>query len=87
MSMVRNFGSSWCSVQEEHYLTLVENELARFSKERSVNSILVFPPLSSRFRFLTHKVVAQLPKLQSCSVGTEPKRRTVVYFKKIARQQ
>jgi predicted RNA-binding protein Jag len=86
MSTVSNFGSLWCS-SEDRYLTLVEKDLASFSRERSVNSVLIFPPLSPRFRFLIHKVVERWPELKSCSIGSEPKRRTVVYFEEIAHIQ
>ena len=85
--MISNFGSSWCSLDEDHYLTLVGKDLASFSKGTSVNRVLIFPPLSSRYRFLLHKVVERLPELKSCSVGSEPYRRTVVYFEDIERIQ
>jgi predicted RNA-binding protein Jag len=87
MSIVSYFGSLWCSLEEERYLTLVEKDLAGFSKEISVNRVLIFPPLSSRYRFLIHKVVERWPKLKSCSIGSEPIRRTVVYFEELARIQ
>ena len=83
MSTVSNFGVLWCSSEEERYLTLVENDLTFFSKKRSVKRVLVFPPLSSKFRFFIHKVVERWPELKSCSIGSEPNRRTVVYFKQI----
>ena len=83
MSSVSNFGVLCCSSEEERYLTLVENDLTVFSKERSLNRVLIFPPLSSRSRFFIHKVVERWPELKSCSLGSEPNRRTVVYFKQI----
>ena len=85
--MISNIGSTWCSLEEEHYLTLVDKDLASFSTERSVNKVLVFPPLCSRLRFLLHKVVEGLPGLESCSIGSEPNRRTVVYFEEITRKK
>lgn len=47
-------------------------------KESALESVLVFPPVTSHYRFLIHKFVEDIPELTSFSIGAEDRRRTVI---------
>lgn len=69
--------------QESEFVHLVLDELETFKKEDKHNRVLLFPPLSSRLRFLIHRTVEDLPQLCSFSVGESWCRRVVVCFTQI----
>lgn len=46
-------------------------------------SVLLFPPLPSRLRFLIHKIAEGLPHLATFSVGENWWRRVVVCFSEL----
>ena len=77
-----NFGGQWCTLEEERFLKLLEEDLTGFLNRGKFNRVLLFPPLSSKLRFILHKVVESYPTLGSHSVGKEPNRRAAVYFVK-----
>ncbi|KAG8192452.1 hypothetical protein JTE90_017982 [Oedothorax gibbosus] len=57
-----------------------KNEIEQFVEKLESNSVLVFPPFLSRYRFLAHKAIDDyfFPQLCSFSIGYELHRRIVV---------
>lgn len=78
--MVFHFDGRYRSALVCKFLGQVEEDLAEFWSICGDNSVLVFPPLSARYRFLIHQLVGQNSKLQTVSIGQGWERRTVVYF-------
>ncbi|KAL9983610.1 hypothetical protein ACROYT_G005806 [Oculina patagonica] len=78
--MVLHYDGRYRSVIECKFLEQAEEELTKFWSSCSDNSVLVFPPLSARYRFLIHQLVGAGSRLQTVSVGQGRQRRTVVYF-------
>ncbi|XP_069567770.1 R3H and coiled-coil domain-containing protein 1 [Brachyistius frenatus] len=54
------------------------DELEAYQKTNNRNSVLLFPPLPSRLRYLIHKTIEDLPELTTFSVGESWCRRVVV---------
>ena len=77
--MVLYFDGRYRSLIECNFLEQVEEELTKFWSTCSDNSVLVFPPLSARYRYLIHQLVGAGARLQTVSVGQGRQRRTVVY--------
>ena len=77
--MVFHFDGRYRSALECKFLEQVEEDLTQFWSICGDNSVLVFPSLSARYRFLIHQLVGQSSKLQTVSVGQGQERRTVVY--------
>ncbi|XP_055016962.1 LOW QUALITY PROTEIN: R3H and coiled-coil domain-containing protein 1 [Boleophthalmus pectinirostris] len=65
---------------ESEFVHLVLEELDAFEQEEQRNRVLLFPPLSSRWRYLTHRTVEDRPELCSFSVGEDLLRRVAVCF-------
>uniref|UniRef100_A0A8C9RKL5 R3H domain and coiled-coil containing 1 n=1 Tax=Scleropages formosus TaxID=113540 RepID=A0A8C9RKL5_SCLFO len=73
---------------EGSYLPKQEDEFVDTTRERSpwlfplclYTSVLLFPPLPSRLRFLIHKAVEKYPPLSTFSVGEGWSRRVVVCY-------
>lgn len=78
--MVFHFDGRYRSALECKFLEQVEEDLTQFWSICKDNSVLVFPPLSARYRFLIHQLLGQGSKLQTVSIGQGRERRTVVYF-------
>lgn len=54
------------------------DELETYQEKSNRKSVLVFPPLPSRLRYLIHKTIEELPELSTFSVGESWCRRVVV---------
>ncbi|XP_073444700.1 R3H and coiled-coil domain-containing protein 1 isoform X2 [Dendrobates tinctorius] len=66
-------------IGEEHeFYTLVCAELDHFSQQGNQKAVLLFPPVSSRLRFLIHRLTEPYSTLASFSVGEGWQRRTVI---------
>ncbi|XP_047438260.1 R3H and coiled-coil domain-containing protein 1 [Mugil cephalus] len=65
--------------QENEFVHLVLEELEIYQQKKSHRkSVLLFPPLPSRLRYLIHKTIEDLPELTTFSVGESWCRRVVV---------
>ncbi|KAK7916017.1 hypothetical protein WMY93_011778 [Mugilogobius chulae] len=65
---------------ESEFVHLVLEELETFELEEQRSRVLLFPPLPSRLRYLTHRTVEERPELCSFSVGENQQRRVAVCF-------
>ncbi|XP_073510849.1 R3H and coiled-coil domain-containing protein 1 [Phyllobates terribilis] len=66
-------------IGEEHeFYTLVCAELDHFSQQGNRKAVLLFPPVSSRLRYLIHRLTEVYNTLTSFSVGEGWQRRTVI---------
>ncbi|XP_030058362.1 R3H and coiled-coil domain-containing protein 1 [Microcaecilia unicolor] len=65
------------SLENEFYSQVLE-DLERFRLEENQKKVLLFPPLTSRLRYITHRITETFNSLSSFSVGEGWKRRTVV---------
>ncbi|KAF7208322.1 R3H and coiled-coil domain-containing protein 1 [Nothobranchius furzeri] len=64
--------------QESQFQHLVMVDLVTYQQQNHSKSVLLFPPLSSRLRFLIHRTVEDIPDLTTFSVGEGSFRRVVV---------
>ncbi|KAJ8347045.1 hypothetical protein SKAU_G00284460 [Synaphobranchus kaupii] len=70
--------------QENDFVDTVIEELEAFVQRDQQKSILLFPPLPSRLRYLTHKTAENYPSLSTFSVGRVGwSRRVVVCFSQL----
>ncbi|KAM3873602.1 R3H and coiled-coil domain-containing protein 1-like [Diretmus argenteus] len=69
--------------QESEFVHTVLDELAAYQQEDKRKSVLLFPPLPSRLRYLIHRTTEDLPGLASFSVGESCCRRVVVYYSEL----
>uniref|UniRef100_A0A668U2X0 R3H domain-containing protein n=1 Tax=Oreochromis aureus TaxID=47969 RepID=A0A668U2X0_OREAU len=72
------FDGVYLPQQENDFLHHVLDELETYQQKNSHNSVLLFPPLPSRLRYLIHKTIEDLPELTTFSVGESWCRRVVV---------
>uniref|UniRef100_A0A3Q2WEA3 R3H and coiled-coil domain-containing protein 1-like n=1 Tax=Haplochromis burtoni TaxID=8153 RepID=A0A3Q2WEA3_HAPBU len=72
------FDGVYLPKQENNFLHHVLDELETYQQKNSHNSVLLFPPLPSRLRYLIHKIIEDLPELTTFSVGESWCRRVVV---------
>ncbi|XP_046851206.1 R3H and coiled-coil domain-containing protein 1-like [Xenia sp. Carnegie-2017] len=79
--MITSLGIYLHDINEERFVEFIEKELSYFGKQRSSNAVLLFPSLSARYRFLIHKIVDKFSAFESYSIGSDPWRRPVVYFR------
>ncbi|XP_018527042.1 R3H and coiled-coil domain-containing protein 1, partial [Lates calcarifer] len=64
--------------QENEFVHHVKNELETYQQRSNRKSVLLFPCLPSRLRYLIHKTIEDLPELTTFSVGESWCRRVVV---------
>ncbi|KAL3059004.1 hypothetical protein OYC64_011024 [Pagothenia borchgrevinki] len=72
------FDGLYLPKQENQFLHYVKEELETYIQKSNHKSVLLFPPLPSRLRYLIHRTVEDLPELSTFSVGDSWCRRVVV---------
>ncbi|KAK5934331.1 hypothetical protein CgunFtcFv8_014738 [Champsocephalus gunnari] len=72
------FDGLYLPKQENQFLHYVKEELETYVQKSNHKSMLLFPPLPSRLRYLIHRTVEDLPELSTFSVGDSWCRRVVV---------
>ncbi|XP_031575356.1 coiled-coil domain-containing protein R3HCC1L-like [Actinia tenebrosa] len=70
------------SLHEQLFLENLQEDLESFLQTTDSTEVIVLPPLCPRYRYLTHNLVQnEFPPLRSVSIGSDKKRRTVIFLK------
>ncbi|XP_072515444.1 R3H and coiled-coil domain-containing protein 1 [Salminus brasiliensis] len=72
--------------EECQFVHKVLEDLDAFQKKDDQRSVLLFPPLPNRLRFLIHKAAENHPNLSTFSVGEDWSRRVVVCYSHLRSQ-
>uniref|UniRef100_A0A8D3A867 R3H domain-containing protein n=1 Tax=Scophthalmus maximus TaxID=52904 RepID=A0A8D3A867_SCOMX len=72
------FDGIYLPKQENEFVHLVMDDLETYQQKSSRDSVLLFPCLPSRLRYLIHKTIEELPELTTFSVGESWCRRVAV---------
>ncbi|KAM4613805.1 R3H and coiled-coil domain-containing protein 1 [Polymixia lowei] len=80
------FDGCYLPKQEAQFVHIVLEELDGYQQRCNRKSVLLFPPLPSRLRYLIHKTTEALPQLATFSVGEGWCRRVVVCYSELRGQ-
>ncbi|KAM3877932.1 R3H and coiled-coil domain-containing protein 1-like [Diretmus argenteus] len=77
------FDGVYLPKQENEFVHNVLDDLAAYQQKHNRKSVLLFPSLPSRLRYLIHKTTENLPELATFSVGESWCRRVVVCYSEL----